>query len=286
MQRTRARGNHAIFRDSLKPRAAGRADCRFVGQGGALVAPISTTKAEAAYAELRAGILDGTLQPGMALDQGALAQSYNISTTPIREALRRLEAEQLVVVKAHIGPRVAPLSLPELNDLFAVRLELDPLAAALAASAASADEVATVRSMLERPVASSAERVATNREFHRAIYLACGNPVLVQVLDSLWNRCDRYRFLLVNSDADLRHADFEHLAMADALAAHAPKQLRKLVRSHIEHSYAQLAELARQFTAGEAKPQGERPASARAGGDMVSPMGQVAGRTVDAGIGH
>jgi DNA-binding GntR family transcriptional regulator len=212
------------------------------------VTAISMTKAEAAYAELRASILDGRLPPGSALDQAALAVSYQFSTTPVREALRRLEAEQLVVVQAHRGPRVAPLSPPELHHLFAVRLELDPLAASLAATEATDAQVAATRALAGRAVSSIAERVATNRDFHRSIYVACGNPVLTQILDSLWNRCDRYRFLLVDSSVSLEHADAEHLAMAEPVAAHDAHKLWTLVRGHVEHSYGQLAKLADEFT--------------------------------------
>jgi DNA-binding GntR family transcriptional regulator len=207
----------------------------------------SGTKADAAYGELRARILDGTLGPGTLLDQRVLAESYAISTTPIREALRRLEAEQLVVVKAHRVPRVAPLSSQELDHLFAVRLELDPLAAELAASTASPTHRAQVRSILERPISSDADQVARNREFHRSIYQGCGNPVLVQILDSLWTRCDRYRFLLLSPDGLHPQEDKEHRAMVDALDADDAQALRELVRAHIHQSYATLARLAREF---------------------------------------
>ena len=86
---------------------------------------LTTTKAEAAYAELRARILDGSLAPGSSLEQAIIAEEYGISTTPVREALRRLESEQLVVVRAHHGPRVADLSAGELHNLYAVRIERD-----------------------------------------------------------------------------------------------------------------------------------------------------------------
>lgn len=220
---------------------------------------ISTTKAEAAYAELRARILDGTLAPGSSLEQATIAEDYGISTTPVREALRRLESEQLVVVRAHHGPRVADLSPDELHHLFAVRLELDPLAASLAATEATDDEIAAIRAMLERPYATPAEVVAANREFHRAIYQACANPVLIQVLDSLWNRCDRYRFLLLDSDAGVHVDEEEHLGMVRALEARKAKDMQRLVRDHVERSYAKLAGLATSFTSAQAVPAGRRP---------------------------
>lgn len=215
---------------------------------------ISTTKAEAAYGELRARILDGSLRPGSSLEQATIAESYGISTTPVREALRRLESEQLVVVRAHHGPKVADLSVDELRHLFAVRLELDPLAASLAATEASADEVQAIRRILDTPSDSPAGKVAANREFHRGIYQACGNPVLVQVLESLWNRCDRYRFLLVDSEATGEHDELEHHEMADAMAAREAEVMRRLVSAHIQRSYTKLAKLAEDYTLAQSAP--------------------------------
>jgi DNA-binding GntR family transcriptional regulator len=218
--------------------------------GGLVEAVVIATKAEAVYKELRAGILDGSLPPGFWLDQKALAEGYAVSTTPVREALRRLEAEQLVVVRPHHGPRVAPLSVQELHYLFQVRLELDPLAGRLAADLATDEQRAGVRRLLERTHESAAERVFRNRDFHRAIYEACGNPVLVQVLQSLWNRCDRYRFLLATSH-DAEHEaqeERDHDAMVSALEQGDGDRLHDLVRQHIERSYRNLVALAEEFT--------------------------------------
>jgi DNA-binding GntR family transcriptional regulator len=211
---------------------------------------LTRTKTEAAYADLRARILDGSLAPGVSLEQSIIAQEYGISTTPVREALRRLESEQLVVVRPHYGPRVADLSVDELHHLFAVRLELDPLAAELAADAATEQEVAAIRARVEAPFRTTAERVPANREFHRSIYEACGNPVLIQVLDSLWNRCDRYRFLLLRDEdsGDVHRHDAEHQAMAEALEAGDGRVLRGLVRDHVERSYHQISRLAKDFS--------------------------------------
>jgi DNA-binding GntR family transcriptional regulator len=213
-------------------------------------AVVTATKGEAVYQELRSGILDGSLPPGFWLDQKALAEGYAVSTTPVREALRRLEAEQLVVVKAHHGPRVAPLSVQELHYLFKVRLELDPLAGRLAAELATDEQRAAVRQLLERKHESPAERVSTNRAFHRSIYEASGNPVLIQVLQSLWNRCDRYRFLLSTAH-DREHEaqeEHDHEAMVEALEKGDGDRLHELLRQHMERSYRNLVALAEEFT--------------------------------------
>jgi DNA-binding GntR family transcriptional regulator len=215
------------------------------------MALLSATKAEAVYQDLRTRILDGSLQPGSNLDQKALAEEYSISTTPIREALRRLESEHLAVVKAHHGPRVAPLSVQELHYLFAVRLQLDPLAGRLAANAPIVEREAIARLHEEHSWETPAERVSVNRQFHRAIYDACGNPVLIQVLESLWNRCDRYRFLLAEAHNDVYHdqEEHEHSAIVSALKEGNGDDVEVLLREHIQNSYQHLVSLAEDFTA-------------------------------------
>ena len=94
----------------------------------------ATTKADGAYLELRNQILLGTLEPGSRVDYLRLSASLGVSITPLREALRRLEADHLVIRSAHRDVVVAPLTREEASELVAVRQELDLLAARLAAA--------------------------------------------------------------------------------------------------------------------------------------------------------
>src|SRR5262245_40634132 len=98
------------------------------------------TKTDLAYWHVRQEILEGTLAPGSALDQEALAARLGLSTTPVREALRRLESEHLVRSRAHRDTVVAELSPTLLADTYAVRLTLDPLAVMMTAKTASDTE--------------------------------------------------------------------------------------------------------------------------------------------------
>src|ERR1700730_14446555 len=95
------------------------------------------TKAEAVYQELRRRILSSVILPGSMLSQEALAVQLGVSITPLREALRRLETEGLVKTLAHRTMTIPPLTRKEVRELYAVRLQLDPLAAKLAAENAS-----------------------------------------------------------------------------------------------------------------------------------------------------
>ena len=85
------------------------------------------TKAEAVYRETRWRILTGALPPGTPVNQAELAAEFQMSPTPVREALRRLESEGLVVFVAHTMVTVSPLDLKELDDLYVIRVALDSL---------------------------------------------------------------------------------------------------------------------------------------------------------------
>src|SRR3954470_19761227 len=107
------------------------------------------TKSDLAYTQVRDLILSGELEPGAVLPQAALARTIGMSTTPLREALRRLKQEGLVELDAHRDARVARLDAAEARDLVELRQSLDPLAASLAADRRTEDELVAVQAALE-----------------------------------------------------------------------------------------------------------------------------------------
>ena len=166
----------------------------------------ATTKADGAYLELRNQILLGTLGPGSRVDYAELSASLGVSITPLREALRRLEADHLVIRNAHKDVVIAPLTEQEASELVAVRQELDLLAARLAAAQMTQEEIAAARKLVtsrdERealrylrdaglPVAADG-MLSVNRAFHRMVYCGSHNQVLIQCRDALSTRTERY----------------------------------------------------------------------------------------------
>jgi DNA-binding GntR family transcriptional regulator len=155
------------------------------------------TKSDLAYTRIRGLIVSGDLAPGAVLPQVALAQTIGISTTPLREALRRLKQEGLVELDAHRDARVRPLDGAEARDLLELRGSLDPLAASLAAQRRTEADLAHLRAALDglealstRP---SAGQLESHHRFHAAIHRAAHNVLLVEILDGLWVKTDRYR---------------------------------------------------------------------------------------------
>ena len=200
-----------------------------------------TTKADAAYVEIHRRIVEGELLPGTVLDQGVLARELNVSTTPVREALRRLEMEKLVEMSAHRDARVVPVSPENFRYLYEVRLALDPLAAGLTAERATKAEIDAIVRLSSAPGKTALKQASVNRRFHRAVYSACHNPVLVDELDSLWDRTDSYRLALLSAHpGEATLANNEHGAIAQAVKDRDADQVRALVRAHLEDSFAKV----------------------------------------------
>ncbi|MGW4772595.1 GntR family transcriptional regulator [Nocardia sp. NPDC004278] len=203
--------------------------------------PRRTTKADSAYYEIRRKVLEGELAPGSVVEQEALAKELGISTTPLREALRRLEALGLLRQVAHREMRIAPLSVKEITDLYALRIRLEAYAARLGAKHASAEQRWEIRGLLEEPVAGTkVGQLEQNRGLHRAMYAAGGNHALAVTLDQLWDRADRYRAILLrdNEIADTIHA--EHSEIVDAFCDAQEAQIARLTKAHLESGRVRL----------------------------------------------
>ena len=199
----------------------------------------SVTKTEAAYQNLRWNILTGSLAPGLSVNQEALARDLGVSPTPVREALRRLESEGLVRFAAHSTVMVKALSLRELDELYQIRSVLDPLAGRLTAAEAP-DEELTAISALARPqpgAVSDKHLFELNRVFHRAVYAACGNSELVEVLDHLWDRTERYRYTLVSTRVDESASRHDHHEIAEALVKRDGRHVSRLLAAHVKRAH-------------------------------------------------
>jgi len=198
---------------------------------------VTQTKADATYAELRRLILEGEFPGGTILNQEQLAETLGVSTTPLREALRRLEAESLVETRSKGQVMVTEVDPAKLPHLYVVREQLDCLAARLAAQAATPDDLAALRAALEVVPGAGASHLdywAANVAFHRTIHVAAHNPVLSEVIDRVYQQYDRYNatFTQYVLDDTARH---EHAAMVAAIEEVRADDVEALMRTHYEH---------------------------------------------------
>jgi DNA-binding GntR family transcriptional regulator len=208
-----------------------------------ILGPGFATKSELAYVHIRGLILSGELEPGAVLPQAALAQNIGISTTPLREALRRLKQEGLVDLDAHRDARVRPLDAAEARDLLELRGSLDPLAASLAAQRRTDADLVELRAALDGlealPARPSAAELESHHRFHGAIHRASHNALLVEILDGLWVKTDRYRRhgLEAGRTQDERNARAtEHRQLFEAVRDGDGETAAELMRRHVESS--------------------------------------------------
>jgi DNA-binding GntR family transcriptional regulator len=203
------------------------------------------TKQAFVYTTLRDAIIRCELQPGERLVIDELARRYEISIIPVREALRLLQSEGLVVSPAHVGATVAPISRASVLEVFTLLEGLELVgtrAAAERASPAQLREIANlVRQMDEAIAAEAAQEWADlNTEFHLAISRAAGMPILHQMTQralDLWDRVRRYYFKGVLSRR-AKQAQAEHRLILQQMRSRDLAALETTIRRHNSNALA------------------------------------------------
>jgi DNA-binding GntR family transcriptional regulator len=171
---------------------------------------------------LRTDILSGNLGVGgVRLVQGELAARLGMSTTPVREALRDLATEGLILFDSHKGAVVREISQAEFIDLYEVRMLLEPLAMARAAERVTPTELAEARRLAEA-METESDGIAwakLNREFHQVLQRAAGFPVLEQLLDIVQDQSAMYTaYRTLVSRSRRGDGNAEHRALLKAVA--------------------------------------------------------------------
>jgi len=201
--------------------------------GGSGMQPWAT-KADVVYHTLRREILTGVRAPGSVIEQEHLARSMNLSTTPLREGMRRLEAEGLLTQVAHREMRVPELSQQELREVYDVRIELDPFAAQLGTRKATEEDRALVNRLRHfAPGMSSVEMLDQHRQLQRTIYVAAGNRVLTEILDRLYDITGRYRIFFFEDLDESNLAKPQIDTFVEAYLAGDHRRVGKLLRESL-----------------------------------------------------
>jgi DNA-binding GntR family transcriptional regulator len=197
----------------------------------------AATTADAAYSALRQSILQGDLAPGERLRSDALANDLKVSRTPVREALRRLEAEGLIE-RSGSGLIVREFSEQDLTELFYVREALEGMAARLAAENATPSEIGEIRELLDdmETLGQRGELVALRAltaDYHRLVGRAAHNGRLLQSLEHLLAHVRQMQTsTLLNIQGRAAEALKEHRDLLQALEARDSERAEKIARAH------------------------------------------------------
>lgn len=176
---------------------------------------------------IRQSILKGHYPLGERLDQKAIAEELGVSLVPVREALRILEGERLVKVYPHRGVFVMEATLDDMVELYRIREALEGLATQLAVpnlTEKSLDELAAIVDGMKQSTASGDydRLLALNRKFHFVMYAASQQPLLLELIEGLWNRSTLYRRLFTYLPERAAQALQEHQEIFAACQARDP----------------------------------------------------------------
>lgn len=207
------------------------------------------------YAELRAALLEGRLWPGQRLKIRELAKAMQVSDTPVREAVMQLVRERGLEMAPRGAITVARLSLAQYLELRRIRLELEGLAAEVAASRVTKWQIESLAETHETLVAAEAARdwataIRANWRFHFSLYQAAGMPELVAILEGIWLRNGpllNYHYPHAPPTYASRH---QHLNVLDALAAQNPGAVRKAIQDDMIEGGKRLVALLGDMEAG------------------------------------
>ncbi len=194
------------------------------------------TVAEEVYDYLRGELFAGNIEPGRWLREQEVAEALQVSRTPVREAIRRLAQEGLMVFSTNRGAQVRPIKLLEAEEVYAVRVRLEGMAAGLAATNATPEEVAGLREQLrfidDLEDEDFVGQIRADNEFHLSIATLSGNEVLAEMVQRLNDRVTRAK--LVTRDVNVSVlARSQHELIVDAIAAGDEPAAEEAMRRHV-----------------------------------------------------
>ena len=193
---------------------------------------------------LRLTIMAGHHLPGERLNQEELASFYGVSRMPVREALLKLQGEELVVYSPRRGFAVAELTVEEVEDIFSIRIMLEGLATRLAIPHMTAQRLERIAENLQRQQEFGHDtdvRLELNREFHGLIYEAAKRPRLVALTTNLRNIVEAYSRIYTSAEGRAKATLREHARIFEACRQGDAEVGERLAKEHLQNIVGVLA---------------------------------------------
>jgi DNA-binding GntR family transcriptional regulator len=202
-----------------------------------------------AYELIRELIISLQLEPGSVINEQSLASELDMGLVPVREALKLLVHDNLVVITPRHGLYVADVNVPDLEQLSEMRLALESLSARLAAQRATEHDVVVLEALrleqAQTPVGGSSADASrqlfdVDHKFHQAVAQAAHNKYLADGLERLFGLSQRLWYLALPQLAFLPSAVETHLELVEAIEAGDAGRAETIMRSHVQEFYDQV----------------------------------------------
>lgn len=190
--------------------------------------------------ELRARILNGEYAHGERIRQEDIAEDFKLSRIPVREALRVLESEGLLIIEPHRGARVAKVDRFELEQIYTLRAAVEPLAIRQSIPYLTEEHIEMLEALATRMEESNDIEVflSTDREFHLTSYRGVQFPLIVQLVERFWNTTQHYRrrFAEVRTGPSFNYTHSDHRMLIQAVRDGNADVAAAIVKAHIERT--------------------------------------------------
>lgn len=222
---------------------------------------------EEVFRQLRTMIIAGEIKHGEHLVERRLAEMLNVSRTPIREALRKLEAEGLVNREAYRGLVVASLTAEDLIEILRIREVLEGLATSLAAARHSHLQLRKLRNLVTKMETASHDKdpetfTRLHLQFHEAVQAAAASPRLYNLISSAREHLEGFTRIGYRRSGRSAQAHEEHLRIVERIAARDEAGAEEVARLHVRHSEDALLAVLRSELQQKPTPGGNRPKKA------------------------
>ncbi len=204
------------------------------------------TKSDYVYENVKENIINGEYKPGTSLIIKNVAEEYEVSETPVREALKRLEAEGLVKLTAHSGIKVAVPSVKKLKEMMDIRINLELLAVKKFYENINNDHIDDMKAILDDMIlAVEKEDIKKysilDKEFHGYIFNNCENETLKKIIFDLWNKSEYVRSIFSYSKEFMETSVEEHIWILDLMNKKGyVKEICEIYENHKKESFKRL----------------------------------------------
>ena len=196
------------------------------------------TNAEKAYNKLKGQIITAKMPPGSVINEAQLMEEFALGRTPIREAIKQLQMENLVIVTPRKGMFVADIAVTDLLQIFEVRVELESFATRLAAERITEQEINELqklaRAYREVDLSDKDALIKLDGEFHATLANATHNKFLIKEIEHYYNLSLRIWYIALNyakpEDIDVN----AHIEILEAIQAQDAKKAGQRMRKHIQ----------------------------------------------------
>ena len=189
--------------------------------------------------DLREQILEGQLAPGRRISQLSIAEHYGVSRLPVREALRELSSEGLVILESGKGARVAAMNGGDLREVYLLRERLEPLVIGLAVPLVTSADLSQAEEVLHRMEAiepPDAEWLRLDRQFHMIWYERAQMPRMIRTIDQLWDVAQRYRSTYSMTPGMGGTSNLEHWQLLESIRRRSAKDAELLLEVHVRRT--------------------------------------------------